>query len=341
MAYQGDEGLPDQEEEGGPVKSFLDHLEDLRWTLIKSASVLGVAIIICLIGGNTIARILNWPRERAGIPYKGTNQIATFYFATNRVWEIEVPPGTNGAFPYGTNILQDVRLVPTPIVSQNVTNLVLAIVPDYSRPATKFRKLNIDVIILSPAGAFLVAFQIAIYAGIVVSSPFLIYFIGQFVVPALKAKEKRYVFRGFAVGTVLFACGVGFCYFVLLPVALSASVLYANWLGLGANTWRAEEYYSFVCKFMLGMGIGFEQPVVLLALVKIGILDYAKLKAFRKYMIVINLILGAVLTTPEVITQILLAVPLQILYEVSVWIAWYWERTERKQRERDNAPLAG
>jgi sec-independent protein translocase protein TatC len=87
---------------------------------------------------------------------------------------------------------------------------------------------------------------------------------------------------------------------------------------------------------MLGMGLGFEQPVVLLALVKIGILDYAKLKAFRKFMIIINLILGAILTTPEVVTQILLAVPLQILYEVSVWIAWYWERQDRKKQAAEN-----
>jgi sec-independent protein translocase protein TatC len=79
------------------------------------------------------------------------------------------------------------------------------------------------------------------------------------------------------------------------------------------------------------MGLGFELPVVLLALVKIGILDYKKLSAMRRYMIVINLILGALLTTPEVFTQIMMAIPLQILYEISVWIAWYWERKEKKQ----------
>ena len=83
---------------------------------------------------------------------------------------------------------------------------------------------------------------------------------------------------------------------------------------------------------MLGMGLGFELPVVLLALVKIGILDYKKLSAMRRYMIVINLILGALLTTPEVFTQILMAISLQVLYEISVWIAWYWERQEKKRQ---------
>ena len=89
---------------------------------------------------------------------------------------------------------------------------------------------------------------------------------------------------------------------------------------------------------MLGMGLGFELPVVLLALVKIGILDYRKLSAMRRYMIVINLILGALLTTPEVFTQIMMAIPLQLLYEISVWIAWYWERKEKKRRRDAGEP---
>ena len=79
------------------------------------------------------------------------------------------------------------------------------------------------------------------------------------------------------------------------------------------------------------MGLGFELPVVILTLVKIGVLSYSTLAKARRYMIVINLILGAVLTTPEPITQLIMFVPLQLLYEVSVWIAWYWDRQERKQ----------
>jgi sec-independent protein translocase protein TatC len=82
---------------------------------------------------------------------------------------------------------------------------------------------------------------------------------------------------------------------------------------------------------MLGMGLGFEMPVVILTLVKIGILNYRILSMGRRYMIVINLILGALLTTPEVITQIIMFLPLQCLYEISIWIAWYWERQEKKR----------
>jgi sec-independent protein translocase protein TatC len=79
------------------------------------------------------------------------------------------------------------------------------------------------------------------------------------------------------------------------------------------------------------MGLGFELPVVVLTLVKIGVLDYHMLSGARRYVIVINLILGAVLTTPEPITQIVMFVPLQVLYEITVWIAWYWDRRDRKR----------
>jgi sec-independent protein translocase protein TatC len=193
------------------------------------------------------------------------------------------------------------------------------------------QRLRVDLVNLSPAGGFVVAFQLAIYTGAVLAAPFILYFIAQFVFPALRIREKKYFYRGLLIGLGLFFIGVAFCYFILMPVALSASQLYSNWLGLGASQWRAEEYISFICKFMLGMGLGFELPVVILALVKIGVIDYRTLAAARRYMIVVNLFLGAVLTTPEVITQLIMFVPLQLLYELSVLIAWYWYRQDQRR----------
>jgi sec-independent protein translocase protein TatC len=114
-----------------------------------------------------------------------------------------------------------------------------------------------------------------------------------------------------------------------MPIALSASVRYTEWLGFGVPQWRAEDYISFTSKFMLGMGLGFQMPVVVLVLVKIGILNYRLLSAGRRYVIVISFVMGAVLTTPEVVTQVLMAVPLMVLYEISIWITWYWERQDR------------
>jgi sec-independent protein translocase protein TatC len=175
---------------------------------------------------------------------------------------------------------------------------------------------------------------VALYGGLVLASPFILYFVASFVFPALRMKERKYIYRALFIGGGLFLLGVSFCYFILMPVALAASQMYSNWLGFSATQWRAEEYISFVCKFMLGMGLGFELPVVILTLVKIGVLSYRTLRSMWRYMIVIVLILGAVLTTPEVITQVLMAVPLYGLYEITVWIAWYWDQPDRAKARR-------
>jgi sec-independent protein translocase protein TatC len=101
-------------------------------------------------------------------------------------------------------------------------------------------------------------------------------------------------------------------------------------MGVEAYDWRADEYISFVTRFILGMGIGFQFPVIVLLLVKIGILTHHQLAQFRRHVIVLSLVVGALLTTPEVITQISMAVPLCILYECAIWIAWYWDWKKRK-----------
>jgi sec-independent protein translocase protein TatC len=193
-----------------------------------------------------------------------------------------------------------------------------------------------DLVYFDPAAPFMSSLHLALYGSILFTSPIIFYFLAQFILPALKVREKKYVLRACGVGVGLFFAGVSFCYFFVLARALKFAELFAVWMGVKVPEWRAETYFSFVTKFMLGMGLGFELPVVLLALVKIGILDYAKLAAMRRYMIVINLILGALLTTPEVFTQVVMAIILQVLYEISVWIAWYWERRDR-QREAAEA----
>jgi sec-independent protein translocase protein TatC len=321
----------EQEQEGGPVKSFLEHLEDLRWVLIKSGVAVGIAMLLCLIAGNYVVGIVERPLAHAKIRFPSQGQVVTFFFGANKLGSFQVDTNKQAALPF-TNRFAAFQIEPITI---NGSNHVLGLRLDTNAAPDTFQKLHIDLVNLSPVGGFFVAFQVAFYGGLALASPFIFYFVAQFVFPALKLKEKKYVYRGLGVGGALFATGVCFCYFALLPVALAASVQYSQWLGFSANQWRAEDYIGFVCKFMLGMGLGFELPVVILTLVKIGVLNYAVLSKARRYMIVINLILGALLTTPEVVTQVLMAVPLQLLYEISVWITWYWERRDRKRAEQD------
>jgi sec-independent protein translocase protein TatC len=318
---------PSEEAEGGPVKSFLEHLEDFRWVLIKCVVTLALCMLVCLFGAKYVVGILKWPLARAKVPVTGTNQVVLVNFGTNRLGNFQVSPEQQKFLNLGTNRFVSVQIEPLTIG----TNQVLGwhVVDDNNNAAAE--SANVQLINLSPTSAFFVAVQVAFYAGMVLAAFPILFFIASFVFPALKMKERKHVFRALFFGGGLFILGVSFCYFVLMPVALAASQMYSNWLGFGAFQWRAEEYISFVCKFMLGMGLGFEMPVVVLTLVKIGVLSYSTLAGARRYMIVINLILGAVLTTPEVITQILMFVPLQLLYEITVWIAWYWDRQEKKR----------
>jgi len=148
---------------------------------------------------------------------------------------------------------------------------------------------------------------------------------------ALGVKHRHFIYRGLVLGIGVFLLGAAFCYLVMLPGALAASQAYAQWLGFSPTSWRADKHISFICRFALGMGLGFEVPVVILTLVKIGVIDYRFLSKARRYAIILNLVLGAVLTTPEVITQLVMFLPLQTLYEVSVGVAWYWERQDKKR----------
>jgi sec-independent protein translocase protein TatC len=328
--------LEQEEQEGGPVKTFLEHLEDLRWVLIKSLVAIAVGMFLCLISGNYVMQILERPLRKATRSYPGTNQVWTVRFGTNRLGTFLLPSAMQERMAIGTNRYVALHIEPVPVG----TNLLLGLRLDPTASAVQAQPLGVDLVNLSPVGAFVVALQVALYGGFVVAAPFVFFFVAGFVFPALRKIEKHYVFRGLGFSVGLFFAGVAFTYFFLMPLALGASVKYSNWFGFSASQWRAEDYISFCCKFMLGMGIGFQMPVVLLTLVKIGVLSYSTLAKMRRYMIVINLVLGAVLTTPEVITQVLMAIPLQVLYEISVWIAWWWERKDRKRAEQEAAAQA-
>lgn len=244
----------------GPIQSFLEHLEDLRWVLIKVLSVISIAWMACFYLGPQILLFLQYPLKRSGV----------------------------------------------------------------EEPSQFLR-------VFSPVEAFSISFQMALYSGIVLSAPFVIYFIGSYILPALTQKERRYVFPVFCLGSISFIAGVFFCYYLVLPPALKVSRDFTRWLHLNAEFWTVDSYVSFVTKFMLGMGVAFELPLIILTLAHFGILNYAKLARARPYVIVLNFILGAVLTTPEVFTQLIMAIPLTVMYEICIWITWFKERKKRKE----------
>ncbi|MGD0814232.1 MAG: twin-arginine translocase subunit TatC [Verrucomicrobiota bacterium] len=338
MAEPSEELQPEPEDgEGGAVKSFLEHLEDLRWTIIKSAAATLAGMMVCLFAVNHLVAILTWPLKRAQHRHivfmpEDTNTVLHLRLGSTPLQSIELTTNRIGPFNLGTNRQITMQLEPVTVGTNTFLSMRMAPSdPDEGASGPQ-------LVYMDPSASFMSAVHLAFFGGLMLASPFVLYFIGEFVMPALKIIEKKYFLRAFCFGTVLFLGGVSVAYFVVMPPALKFAEQFAQVMGISSQIWKAEDYFSFVVKFMLGMGLGFELPVVLLALVKIGLLNYGKLKAMRRYMIVGNLVLGALLTTPEVFTQIIMAVALQLLFEVAVWIAWYWERQE-KQREAKKAAI--
>ena len=184
--------------EGGPVKSFLDHLEDLRWVLIKSVTTLAVAMLLCLIAGDYVVGILKWPLERAKVHYPGTNQVVTVTYGTNKLTTLRLTPEQEQALQLETTN----RFVALEVEPQILgTNRVLGwrLNPDPTL-AESAQHLKIELINLSPAGGFIVAFQVALYGGTVLAAPFIFYFVISFIFPALKMREQKYVHRGLFFG---------------------------------------------------------------------------------------------------------------------------------------------
>ncbi len=315
------------EDEGGPVKSFLDHLEDFRWLIIKCGAALFVSLVVCLYAVPQIVAILKWPLAHAALVRANSEHRTLVQFGSNTLTTLRSADNQIAGLDLGTNWFTVLKLEPVLVGS----NLLLTVHVEKNPDTDTKLQGSTDLIYLDPSAPFFSSMLLAFYGGLLLSSPFIFFFVAQFILPALKIREKKYVLRSAFVGVGLFLAGVTFCYFFVLARALKFAEWWAIWMGVKVPDWRAETYFGFVTKFLIGMGLGFELPVVILALVKIGVLDYRKLVALRRYMIVINLVLGALLTTPEVFTQVVMAVVLQILFEISVWIAWYWERRDRKR----------
>ncbi len=171
-----------------------------------------------------------------------------------------------------------------------------------------------------------ISFSLSFYAGIVISFPILLYFAAEFILPALTAVEKRMLLPAIGVSFALFLSGVVACYFFLLPNTILFFFQDTESLGW-QPAWTVQEYYSFVTKFTVGFGLAFELPVVVLVLVRLGFVTYALMSRTRPFAVVLIFILAAVITpTPDALSMLAMGLPMYLLYEICIWIAWFMQR---------------
>jgi sec-independent protein translocase protein TatC len=317
--------LPEPEDTG-VKKSFWDHLRDLRTSLLRSAIAIGLALVVCLLIADKLVMILEHPLKRIDL-FQDPKPSVTFKIGETRFGPYVVTPEQFAGLPEGTAPQTVYQFGITKIGDHQVATLnPLPLIEGGEAGGT----LRVRLLNLSPTEAFFVAFRVAIYGAVIVAAPFWIYFMGQFFLPALSIREKKVFFQWLGWGTLLFFTGVLLTFYLLLPIALRASVEFSHLMGFEGYDWKADAYIGFVTKFIVGMGVGFQFPVVVLLLVKMGFVTHHQLAHYRRHVVVLTLILGALLTTPEVITQVAMAIPLYILYEISIAIARYWDWKDRK-----------
>jgi sec-independent protein translocase protein TatC len=243
---------------------FLDHLEDLRWTLIKSAAVFGIFVTVIAYYVDDFARVLGWPLERVKADYP---------------------------------------------------------------------KMNTDLVTNSPMGVFSVIIDICLIGGLVLSLPFILFFIGQFVAPALTKRETKVLLPTCVSALVLFLGGASFGYFLLTPSTIKVAYELNQMMGYTV-LWTADRYYSLLMWLVLGMGGAFEFPLLIVLAVYMGLIEVATLRKYRRHAIVVIFIIAAVITpTPDPINQTLFAVPLILLYEIAILVA---SRLKRRRKDEAN-----
>ncbi|MEM1157861.1 MAG: twin-arginine translocase subunit TatC [Verrucomicrobiota bacterium] len=243
-------------------KPFLEHLEELRWMLVKSVIALALSMGFCAIFLRQIMDVVKRPLQVV-CDERGL-QIDEFLFTLNVV-----------------------------------------------------DPLTISV-------------ETCLFAGIIIAFPFLFFFVGQFVVPALQPHEKKLLIPAFTAGGILFIGGVFFCFFLILPQALRFFIEWNEWFGWKAQ-WPIQRYIGFVLQMLVAFGLSFELPLVIAILAKLGIVTQSFLQQYRRHAIVILVVFSACVTpTSDPFTLGMMFGPMYLLYEVSIFIAGILERKRKK-----------
>lgn len=212
------------------------------------------------------------------------------------------------------------------LIAVGVVFVVLAIYPGpaglydwLAAPLVAHLPKGGTLIATNPISPFMVPIKVTMLAAFMVALPVVLYQIWAFVAPGLYSHEKKLVLPLIVSSTLLFFAGVAFCYFFVFGKVFAFIQSFAPKSITAAPD--IEAYLSFVLNMFLAFGAAFEVPVVLVILARMGMVSVEKFKSFRSYFIVIAFVIAAVITPPDVVSQLSLAIPMCLLYEVGIWAA--------------------
>ncbi len=249
--------------------------------------------------------------------------------------------GTEQPFVQHLMELRD-RLVKS-MIAMAVVTVVLALYPG---PAALYDILAAPLVAHLPKGAtliatsvispFMVPLKIMLMAAFLVALPVILYQAWAFVAPGLYTHEKKLVLPLVISSSILFFIGVAFCYFFVF------GQVFAFIQGFAPKSITAapdiEAYLSFVLTMFLAFGLAFEVPIVVIVLARMGIVSVQKLKEFRGYFVVLAFIIAAIVTPPDVVSQLALAIPMVLLYELGLWAAQLFIKHTQAPAEDAEAP---
>lgn len=257
--------------------TFLDHIEDLRWHLIRSiVVVLGLTILAFIYKDILFDQIIFGPKRLDFWTYRALCDLGTQIYSDDRLCISEFP----------------------------------------------FRITNISM-----SGQFTSHIFISFLAGIVLGFPYILWEIWRFVKPALHATEKKKTRGVVFYGTLLFIAGILFGYYFLSPISVNFMGGYRvsedveNYISL-------DSYLNFVSSLTFGSGLLFELPLAIFFLAKIGLITADFMKKYRSYAFLAILVISAIVTPPDVASQVLMTLPIYGLYEIGIWIA---RRVEKRR----------
>lgn len=189
---------------------------------------------------------------------------------------------------------------------------------------------NSPLVMLKLTEAFMTYLKLAIWAGLLLASPVVLYQLWAFIAPGLYRHEKRLIAPLVVVSTILFVFGAAFTYYLVLPFAFKYLILeFAT--GDVEATLSMSSYVSSTCLFMATFGLIFQIPLLMLLLARMGLVKGSTLARNRKYVLLGSFVVGAVLSPPDIFSQTMVSVPLFLLFEVSIWVIRIQDLTKRKK----------
>jgi len=192
---------------------------------------------------------------------------------------------------------------------------------------------NTSMIAISIEETFFTAMKVAFFSGFIASLPVIFWQMWLFLAPGLYEHEKKLVVPFVFFATLMFVCGAAFAYYIVVPLGFKFLIAFGSTVVTVMPS--IGTYVGFFTKIMIGFGIAFELPVITFFLAKIGIVDDEMLKNFFRYAIVLIFIVAAILTPPDVISQLLMAAPLILLYGVSIYIAKVFNPAQKEDDEEE------